>query len=626
MRSFFYSGLLTFALCFLLSPNTFSQSVVGDLGTDDSTAAEQPNVQELIEGLADPRYSVRHRSQRLLEQRGLEAFDSILNAQDNVDPEVSVACKRLLTSITEPWSIEGAPIEVNVHLWDYGNSSSQARQDSIDEINDLANGLGIKALCRLARFEPSETNSQYAAMSLLKETRSDGIGRFASESRLKEITSHLAVLEQLYGPTKRIAFNWLKKAAVENVGAEYWMKQAALQPHHYDQGDWTSRDSMLWLALYRAHQQRDEKLLKQAFQLLVDETPESLTFYLQELTEQLVEVDAWPTIDSFLEKYQISLNDRPGLYLQAHLANSRGDLDQAEQLAKQAFQLPALATPSNKDWFTQQPGYSWTGAQLLGDRILMANTLDVWLHREWALRELEEVCKPLEPMSVSTIFARWKITELLHDSERPGEAAFLLREMLDHIQSTNERSNHFRQLIDNSEFGGIPSLEVMKGQLGLCEALARRQMGEEEKARSLLDKAFQADRGNADIVIAMYHSPGADEAYREKVRKRILQSCRNYEVQIASNPSNPIYYNHWAWVVSNTEGDFEKAIRYSKRSLDLVPDSAGYLDTLGRCYFSNGQIEEAIKAQQRAVELLPSTQTLQRQLQEFLDAQAEQAR
>ena len=626
MRSFFYSGVLTFALSFLLLPYSRSQSVVDDSITDGDLATERPAVSELIEGLADPRYSVRHRSQRLLEQRGLEAFDAILKAQDDDDPEVSVACKRLLTSITEPWSIEGDSIEVNVHLWDYGDSSPQSRLDSIDEINDLADGLGIRALCRLARFEPSETNSQYAAMLLLKETRSDGIGRFASESRLKQIASHLEELEQRYGPTKRVAFMWLKKAAVENVSAEYWMKQASLQPHNYDQGDWTSRDSMLWLSLYRSHQQRDEKLLKQAFQLLVDESPESLTFYLQELTEQLVEVDAWPTIDSFLEKYQASLNDRPGLYLQAHLAYSRGDLDQAERLADQAFQLPALATPSNKDWFTQQPGYSWTGAQLLGDRILMANTLDVWLHREWALRELEEVCKPLEPMSVSTIFARWKLAELLHDSERPGEAALLLDDMLDHVQSTNERGNHFRQLIDNSEFGGIPSLEVMKGQLGLCEALAHRQKGEEEKARSLLDEAFQSDRGNADIVIAMYHSPGADEAYREKVRKRILQSCRNYEVQIASDPSNPVYYNHWAWVVSNTEGDFEKAIRYSKRSLDLFPDTAGYLDTLGRCYFSNGQIEEAIEVQQRAVELLPSTQTLQRQLQEFLDAQAEQTR
>ena len=256
----------------------------------------------------------------------------------------------------------------------------------------------------------------------------------------------------------------------------------------------------------------------------------------------------------------------------------------------------------------------------------MANTLDNWLHREWALRELEKVGKPLEPMSVSTIFARWKTAELLHDSEHHAEAALVLNELISHVQSTNERGNHFRQLIDNSEVRSIPSLEVIKGQCALCEALAQRELGNEEKARSLLEEAFKADRSNADIVIAMYRSPGADDVYLDKIRKRILQSCRTYEVQIASEPSNPIYYNHWAWVVSNTEGDFEKAIRYSKRSLDLVPDSAGYLDTLGRCYFANGQFEEAIEAQQRAVELLPSTQTLQRQLQEFLDAQAEQVR
>ena len=59
--------------------------------------------------------------------------------------------------------------------------------------------------------------------------------------------------------------------------------------------------------------------------------------------------------------------------------------------------------------------------------------------------------------------------------------------------------------------------------------------------------------------------------------------------------------NQLAWLVSNTVGDYAEAVRCSVRSLELRPDSPGYLDTLGHCYYAVGNFAEAVQAQQQAV-------------------------
>jgi tetratricopeptide (TPR) repeat protein len=84
-----------------------------------------------------------------------------------------------------------------------------------------------------------------------------------------------------------------------------------------------------------------------------------------------------------------------------------------------------------------------------------------------------------------------------------------------------------------------------------------------------------------------------------------------------------VLYNQWAWLVANTEGDYHKAIRYSRRSLELLPNTASFLDTLGRCYYAAGDIEKAVKAQRQAVRLIPHMQVMQRQLALFERALAE---
>ncbi len=132
-----------------------------------------------------------------------------------------------------------------------------------------------------------------------------------------------------------------------------------------------------------------------------------------------------------------------------------------------------------------------------------------------------------------------------------------------------------------------------------------------------LQSAIKQDATDADVLIAMYRMADADDAWMADTRERIQKLARKTEEKIEDQPNDPLPYNQWAWLIANTEGDFQKAVRYSRRSLELEPETASFLDTLGRCYYSAGEYEKAAEAQRKAVALIPHMQVMQRQLRQF---------
>ena len=85
-------------------------------------------------------------------------------------------------------------------------------------------------------------------------------------------------------------------------------------------------------------------------------------------------------------------------------------------------------------------------------------------------------------------------------------------------------------------------------------------------------------------------------------------------------------YNQYAWVVGNTVGDFEQAIKFSRKSLDLRGWTlSGYVDTLGHAYYGAGKFEEAVLWQSKAVELDPASQAMSRKLKVFQAALKKQS-
>jgi tetratricopeptide (TPR) repeat protein len=184
----------------------------------------------------------------------------------------------------------------------------------------------------------------------------------------------------------------------------------------------------------------------------------------------------------------------------------------------------------------------------------------------------------------------------------------LLAEVCDAVEKDAELKMAARPLRTQREYFTACHLEGQEDYVG---------------QRRHLEKAFQLNSQDPDVLIAMYKLKDVDDRYKEKVLGRINRAVASVEQIIESEPDEAEGYNHYAWLVSNTVGDYDKAVRYSLKSLELEPDTPSYLDTLGRCYFAAGDLENAVKYQRQAVEMHPQVQVMRRQLEQFEKALAE---
>ena len=126
------------------------------------------------------------------------------------------------------------------------------------------------------------------------------------------------------------------------------------------------------------------------------------------------------------------------------------------------------------------------------------------------------------------------------------------------------------------------------------------------------------------------------------IRKLVTATTESFDKemekfkQAGENPTDPfssdrrdhaMACNQYAWLVSNTFGDFEKAIRSSHKSIELKQEmkqeAGAYYDTLGRCYYAKGDFDNAIKYQKQALKLDPHSGQMNRQLALFEKAKSE---
>jgi tetratricopeptide (TPR) repeat protein len=159
----------------------------------------------------------------------------------------------------------------------------------------------------------------------------------------------------------------------------------------------------------------------------------------------------------------------------------------------------------------------------------------------------------------------------------------------------------------------------------LCEALEHARQGDMAKHREKVDAALKADPTNVDALIALYKL----EDRRDEARQRIAREVKRTLEQIDSEPADSGNYNQLAWLIANTEGDLDKAIWASKKSIEIIRpgNPASYLDTLAHCYFAKRDYESAVKYQTEAAEHSPHTQSIGRALKRFqaaLDAERSQ--
>jgi len=564
----------------------------------DATAPDG-RIGRLIDQLGSEQYIERRRAEVKLVELGADAFDALQAAKRHSDLEIATRAEYLLHQIRIEWIRPNDPPSVRRVLGGYGKLSLLERQQRIEQLAALPKLAGWGALARIARFDSSQRLARLAALTIMMSPKQ------APSERIDAVVSEI-------GDSQRVAVVWL------SVYVDQLKSLDDLDPR--------------WLALIDAEIERlaeraKEDELVPVFRLLrfhLDlslriPNPEAIFATLRRRTDLYVQQqranqraalenslawilkhEQWRALELLEDHYaDVLQDDRDLIYILAVARGRQGRDALAEKFAERAFQLQA---------------------DEMDQRGRIASIIAELGRHDWAEREWRAVVDSLPPTDARSIDARREIASLcLHDRGEDLEAAELLDESW---QAVHDDADLKRTLLaDPRSLALLNAIDSLREYYRACHAESE---GNFDLQRDHLEKALKRNPIDADVLIAMYRLEGADEAYRNKVRKRIRKTGNILENVLKQNPQDANSYNHWAWLISNTEGDFEKAVKYSLKSLKLNPDSPSYLDTLGRCYYSVGDLENAIKYQRQAVARHPQMRVIQRQL-EFFERESQAA-
>lgn len=625
-------------------------------------------IDDLIEKLGSPSYATRKIARQKLRRIGLPAFDALNRALSHGDHEIEAVAELLVKNLEVSWALESDHQSVRELLAEYSSQNNQERANRIGMLAELRHQVGLNALVRICKFEPSLGLSRAAALALMGQPMSQDDDVRQRQAKL---------VADLAAGSSRQACQWLVVYAQDLADADYsaikWRKLIDDQRFRIDTNSNADADITPLIELVR---------LCAARAAMLGRTKEAIQLSLQHMDlivpskRQLEDACTW-AIDHQLHDLVLELKRRnerifagqPVLLYAAAEANVvRGNEDAADRLAALALAINPLPQPepSGKpaaeedgepaaDPAKARPQISPRHLEEIAHRhTAIADTLRSRGLYRWAEGEYQMVIQSLGISNLAGVSARTKYSEMLAELNRHSEAADSIEPLAERLRKDEDSL----QLLG----GSAGSTDAMDSFVKFQRGMDAIQQGQVEQAKTLLESAYQlSNLDNIDILITMYRLPdeggivsdgdqpaadapqpgdGQDSEWRAKVLKYLQNATVEAEASVRQSrrlqrgggmwgqmgsftaPS----LNQYAWLICNTEGDKAKALRYSLESLKLAPEQSAYMDTCARCYFATGDLSRAIQTQKQAIAIEPHSPPLKRQLAEFqaaFDAQSE---
>ena len=597
-------------------------------------------IERLISQLGDDQYFFRHHAEEQLIQRGADVFDQLQAAEDHPDLEIAARAHYILQRIQIEWVHPDDSAAVQAAMKNYGDLSKEERLERMEQLVALADDEGLAGLCRIVRYEPAPRLARAAALVVMQS----GLAGKQSSARAG------IVLHEL-GDSSRVPVEWLRTYGEQLQYPEKldgrWLTLIDEEIARY-QEDSPETNVLFVFRLLSCHLQlcreasqpdatvanlnrrielcsQPNEQIRQLFAvlsrsmtrtelmeflgpaqvanwLLTEERGED--FGLAYAMNWLWKNEQWEAIELLEDQYDESIRrQRLLIYLSAAARWKQGRDELAEEFAERAYRLDADDAATRDD---------------IGDLIGEMGRHD-WAEREWrsVIEAFPIVSSRVKQLELS-MSARLSLALLrLHDRGDEGPAAELLAEVID----TLDQDPKLKRALNSSALGRhlLTQCYVQKDFFLACQAEAD---GDFKAQRKHLEAALLRNPRDPDILIAMYRLKGSDKKFRKQTVKYIQEAVRAVEDEIEKEPNYAQWHNHWAWLVSNTEGDYDLAVKHSQRSLELSPDSPSYLDTLGRCYYAAGKLEDAVRVQREAVRRHPHLQVMRNQLELFESALA----
>lgn len=615
-----------------------SWGLAAQRGVSPNSEAE---IARLIEGLASDSYAMRLRCRDRLMRIGLPAFQQLREAQNHPDSEVAIAAQRLTSGLQTQWSTPTDSTDVIDLLFEYGSQAFPLRKKRIETIAGLPPGDAFAPLLRLAQFETDPVLARAAALALIGLDRRDKsltpstTSTPTTSEAAPPVSSEQAAtrIEEGLLPPDRIGSQWLQQYARDlrsgrlDVAAWEQLISQNRQQLALDDSDLINESTISAIELLDLIQMTAERSLTQS-------NPDAAVQYMvanidliPAKTRRLIEAAAW-ALDHSLDQVVIAMyesqqelfdNSPVLLYFVAEAYVHRDREVDADKLAKAALSINPLSTPDESKLHPQTIEYN-----ALAHIKIAFELVERGLYR-WAEQEYQLVIDRLPVDTAVSTDARSRLAIMFGELQRHADVVKTLTPLAERIKQDGE----FR---DRLIARRVPYTDV-QSTLDFHRALLLIEQGDSEAAKPILRKAYDMNKEDVDILIAMYRLDG-DEEWKDSVAKTLDEQVRLAQsaVDDARNnlqrlgPSRISDFelaqelNAYAWLVSNTAGDTEKALRFSRESLRIEPGRSALMDTCARCYYATGDLESAVKMQVKACELTPHSPPLQRQLSEFRDA------
>jgi rhomboid protease GluP len=154
-----------------------------------------------------------------------------------------------------------------------------------------------------------------------------------------------------------------------------------------------------------------------------------------------------------------------------------------------------------------------------------------------------------------------------------------------------------------------------RAQLGL--ALAYRRKGDMAKSRQTFEKLLGENPRSAEGQRLLADLYAEQKIYADAVE--------HYEQALRMDPNDAATHNNLAWLLATSEDskfrDPAKALEHARRAVDLSGGKeAAFVDTLAEAHYVNGNFQEAVKVQTRALELDPNNQEYQEHMARYRKA------
>ncbi|MFG0289368.1 MAG: tetratricopeptide repeat protein [Rhodopirellula sp. JB044] len=628
----------------------------------DESVVSAEEIARLIEGLASDSYATRIRCRDRLMRIGLAAFDQLREARNHPDNEVAIVARRLTRGLRVQWSTASDSSEAKELLSEYGSHSISQRRSRIESLARLPRSDAFSPLLRLARFETEPVLARAAAQAVIAlDSRDPNDARDfrgnESETARRVIENNrrefeASQIELALRQQKRISSQWLLRYAADlrqgHLDMNAWselIQQNRSQLSPDDTGPTSEVHvstsellSLIWVTAERAIAHGVPADALGIVEANVDLIPSR--------TRALIETATW-ALQNKLYRAVIAMHASHSelyrkspilLYSAAEAYSRSGQDDNAGQLADIALAINPL--PERTDDQDEEvpaddggpfqpnrppPMHPQTIESHAQAHIEIATQLVERGLFQWAQKEYEIVIDRLPIDTAVSSFARLQLADMLGELLRHADVVKTLEPLTQRIDQDDE----FRDRLISRRF----SYTIVQSNMDYHRGLLLIEQGQLEAAQPVLRRAFEMNQENIDILIAMYRLDG-DEQWKESVAQTLDEQIREAQSEVEdtrnsmqrAGPFRPAKgelakrLNAYAWLVSNTEGDTERALRYSKESLRLTPQQPALMDTCARCYFAVGDIEAAIAMQKRACEEMPHSPPLERQLKEFEEA------